>query len=58
MKKYLVVKEFYKLSDAKTYNVGDFIELTEEEAKAKKKEGLIVDDKEVKEPKVKKPKND
>lgn len=51
---YKVIKGFYKLSNGKTYNVGDLIELTELEAKDKAKEGLI----EYKEVKVKKTKND
>lgn len=48
--KYKVIKSFYKLSEAKTYNVGDEIELTETDAKEKAKEGLI--ELKVKEPKA------
>lgn len=34
MKKYKVVKGFYKLSDKKNYAIGDTIELSDEDAKA------------------------
>lgn len=57
MKEYKVIKGFFKLSEQKTYNVGDTIKLNEIEAESKAKEGLIEFDK-VKEQKVKKPKND
>lgn len=51
---YKVIKGFFKLSESKTYNVGDLIELNDLEAKQKANEGLI----EYKEVKVKKVKND
>lgn len=41
MKKYLVTKSFYKLSDKKNYNIGDTIELSDLDAIEKEKEGLI-----------------
>jgi hypothetical protein len=36
MKKYNVIKEFFKLSEQKHYNVDDTIELTKEEFEAMK----------------------
>ena len=38
---YKVIKGFFKLSNNKTYNIGDEIDLTDLEAKEKAKEGLI-----------------
>lgn len=51
---YKVIKGFFKLSERKTYNIGDTIELTEVEALDKSKQGLI----EFKEVKAKKKKDD
>lgn len=34
MKKYKVIKAFFKLSEKKNYTIGDTIELTADEAKA------------------------
>jgi len=34
MKKYKVIKAFYKLSEQKNYAIGDIIELSNEEAKS------------------------
>ena len=34
MKKYKVIKPFFKLSEKKNYEIGDEIELSEEDAKA------------------------
>lgn len=34
MKKYNVIKAFYKLSEKKNYHIGDTIELTQEDAKS------------------------
>lgn len=34
MKKYKVIKDFFKLSEKKNYKIGDTIELTESDAKA------------------------
>lgn len=41
MKKYKVIKGFYKLSDGQTYSIGDAIELNDAEAIEKANEGLI-----------------
>lgn len=34
MKKYKVIKDFFKLSEKKNYKIGDTIELSDEDAKA------------------------
>lgn len=34
MKKYKVIKPFFKLSEKKNYSIGDFIELSDEDAKS------------------------
>ena len=57
MKTYKVIKPFFKLSNRTNYFVGETIDLTDMEGEAKKYEGLV-EDIEVKEPKVKKKKND
>jgi len=41
MKAYKVIREFYKLSNKTNYNVGDMIELSDEEAEEKAHYGLI-----------------
>jgi hypothetical protein len=45
---YRVIKGFYKLSESKTYNIGDVIELSDVEAKEMAKGGLVELSKEVK----------
>lgn len=57
MKTYKVIKPFFKLSNRTNYFVGETIDLTDMEGEAKKQEGLV-EDIEVKEPKLKKKKND
>ena len=45
MKKYQVIKEFYKLTEQKNYLVGDFIELEDEQAKELIALGYVKDNK-------------
>lgn len=41
MKKYKVIRDFYKLSNKQNYVVGDMIELSDEESEEKAHYGLI-----------------
>ena len=52
MKNYTVLKPFFKQSEQKNYNIGDFIELSREDAEPMLKYDLVEEYKELK--KVKK----